>query len=51
MTRVIPLVLDKITDKQVVIDVGSTKVPILEAVQGHPMRRRFVATHPMAGTE
>lgn len=51
MTRVIPLVLDKINDKQVVIDVGSTKVPILEAVQGHPMRRRFVATHPMAGTE
>lgn len=51
MTKVLPLVLDKITDKQVVIDVGSTKVPILESVQGHPMRRRFVATHPMAGTE
>lgn len=51
MTRVIPLVLDQINDKQVVIDVGSTKVPILEAIKNHPMRRRFVATHPMAGTE
>ena len=51
MTRVIPMVLDKINNKQVVIDVGSTKAPILEAVQNHPMRRRFVATHPMAGTE
>jgi len=51
MTKVIPLVLDQINEKQVVIDVGSTKVPILEAIQNHPMRRRFVATHPMAGTE
>lgn len=51
MTKVIPLVLDQINNKQVVIDVGSTKVPILEAIQNHPMRRRFVATHPMAGTE
>ncbi|MBK9491634.1 MAG: prephenate dehydrogenase/arogenate dehydrogenase family protein [Haliscomenobacter sp.] len=51
MTRVLPLVLDKINEKQVVIDVGSTKTLILEAVQDHPMRRRFVATHPMAGTE
>jgi prephenate dehydrogenase len=35
----------------VVIDVGSTKDSILEAVQKHPKRRRFVATHPMWGTE
>jgi prephenate dehydrogenase len=51
MTKVIPMVLDKISAKQVVIDVGSTKTTILEAVQNHPMRKRFVATHPMAGTE
>ncbi|MDB5192009.1 MAG: prephenate dehydrogenase [Segetibacter sp.] len=37
--------------KQVVMDVGSTKKEILEAIKGHPNRKRFVATHPMWGTE
>lgn len=46
----LPVVLDK-TVNQVVIDVGSTKEGILEAVAGHPGRGRFVATHPMWGTE
>jgi prephenate dehydrogenase len=46
----LPKVLDKVT-RQVVIDVGSTKDGILEAVKGHPNRKRFVATHPMWGTE
>jgi prephenate dehydrogenase len=44
-------VLSMIGDKQVVLDVGSTKMPLLKAVQHHPMRSRFVAAHPMAGTE
>jgi len=35
----------------VVIDVGSTKQALLAAVAGHPNRGRFVAVHPMAGTE
>jgi prephenate dehydrogenase len=26
-------------------------MPVLETLQGHPQRGRFVATHPMAGTE
>jgi len=38
-------------DKQVVIDVGSTKFMLLEKIKNHPKRGRFVATHPMAGTE
>jgi prephenate dehydrogenase len=46
----LPRVLDKV-EQQVVIDVGSTKDGILEAVRNHPKRRRFVATHPMWGTE
>lgn len=50
LTRLLPVVLDKV-DKQVVIDVGSTKEGILEAVKHHPRRDRFVATHPMWGTE
>jgi prephenate dehydrogenase len=46
----IPSVLDMI-EKQVVIDVGSTKQSIIEAVKHHPKRKQFVATHPMWGTE
>ena len=38
------------TDK-VVIDMGSTKSGVAEAVINHPNRGRYVASHPMAGTE
>ncbi len=51
LTRLLPRVLDLIRDDQVVLDVGSTKLPVLASVENHPNRRRFVATHPMAGTE
>lgn len=37
--------------RKVVIDVCSTKSMLLGSVAGHPMRSRYVATHPMAGTE
>src|SRR5215213_8466478 len=50
LKNLLPHVLDK-TGKQVVIDVGSTKHGILEAVKDHPKRKNFVATHPMWGTE
>jgi len=48
--HLLPQVLDLATN-QVVMDVGSTKSGILEAVNDHPKRGRFVATHPMWGTE
>ena len=51
MLTVLPQVLDLITDQQLVIDVGSTKGNLLAAVAEHPRRGRFVAVHPMAGTE
>jgi len=51
MLTVLPQVLDVITDQQLVIDVGSTKGNLLAAVASHPRRGRFVAVHPMAGTE
>jgi prephenate dehydrogenase len=51
MLAVLPQVLDLITDQQLVIDVGSTKGNLLAAVVGHARRGRFVAVHPMAGTE
>ena len=46
----LPKVLDKV-DKQVVIDLGSTKSQLIGAVRNHPKRGRYVATHPMWGTE
>jgi prephenate dehydrogenase len=51
LVAVLPPVLDVVTAPQVVIDVGSTKQALLAAVAGHPQRGRFVAAHPMAGTE
>ena len=50
MLKLLPTILDRIQNK-IVLDVGSTKEKLLEAVEKHPNRNRFVATHPMAGTE
>ncbi len=50
LALLLPTVLDLVT-QQVVMDVGSTKQNILEAVKDHPNRKYFVATHPMWGTE
>jgi prephenate dehydrogenase len=38
-------------DRQVIMDVGSTKKALVASVATHPKRGRFVATHPMWGTE
>lgn len=51
IVRLLPEVLDHMTDRQTVIDMGSTKRAITAAVRNHPNRARFVAAHPMAGTE
>lgn len=34
-----------------IFDVGSTKRSICQALEDHPRRERFVAAHPIAGTE
>ena len=39
------------TKQQVIMDVGSTKGDIVAIANKYPMRRRYVATHPMWGTE
>lgn len=44
-------VLDLVSDKTTVIDVGSTKKAITEAVDNHPKRRNYIPAHPMSGTE
>lgn len=58
-TRLIPEVLDcflSVSDAgtgcaKVVMDVCSTKEQLAAAVKSHPLRSRYVASHPMAGTE
>ena len=47
----LPKILDAIGEDTLVIDVGSTKLPICEAIANHMKRRNFMATHPIAGTE
>jgi prephenate dehydrogenase len=48
----LPTILDRIQGtSKVVTDMGSTKSSIAEASKNHPARGRFVAAHPMAGTE
>ncbi|WP_160136685.1 prephenate dehydrogenase [Chryseobacterium sp. c4a] len=49
--KLLPSVLDLVSDHQTVMDAGSTKAGIVGAVKDHPKRSRFVAFHPMWGTE
>jgi prephenate dehydrogenase len=50
LSALLPYVLDRVTN-QVVIDMGSTKSQLAAIVKDHPKRGRFVASHPMWGTE
>ncbi len=50
LRSLLPNVLDQV-DQQIVIDLGSTKADLTAAVAGHPRRGRYVASHPMWGTE
>jgi prephenate dehydrogenase len=50
--KMLPGILDRIEgSSKVVADMGSTKGKIGRAVRNHPGRGRYVALHPMAGTE
>lgn len=58
--RLLPSLLDRLaarpdpssgTGRPFIMDVCSVKGPIVEAVKEHPLRGRYVAGHPMAGTE
>lgn len=50
MVRLLPHILDMV-HQQIVIDLGSTKSQLIHVVETHPKRGRYVATHPMWGTE
>lgn len=51
MRKLLPEILDRVNDQQTIVDVGSTKEQLLDALDDHPHRSRYVACHPMAGTE
>lgn len=51
VVELLPKVLDLLPPKATVLDLGSTKKLICEIADQHPKRTRFVAAHPMAGTE
>lgn len=44
-------IMDRVNEHQIIVDAGSTKHVLCRALSNHPMRKRFVATHPMWGTE
>ncbi|NER18801.1 prephenate dehydrogenase [Spongiivirga citrea] len=49
--KVLQKTLDLIDDNTLIIEVGSTKVQIVNAIEDHPKRRNLLLTHPIAGTE
>lgn len=57
--KMLPGILDSFAEgvkegsryRKIVMDVCSTKEQLVRTVHYHPMRSRYVATHPMAGTE
>lgn len=52
IANILPKILNQIGNKRkVVVDMGSTKSEISRSVENLPNRGRFVAAHPMAGTE
>lgn len=48
--QLLPIVLDEV-DNQIVLDTGSTKTNLVNAVMNHSKRSRYLPTHPMWGTE
>ena len=51
IAKLLPQILDKVGKNTLVVDFGSTKTAICEAVATHPKREQFLAAHPIAGTE
>lgn len=49
LIKILPGILDQISDGTVVIDTGSVKAAVCRCVDGHAKRSGFVAAHPMAG--
>jgi prephenate dehydrogenase len=50
MVGLLPRIMN-LVDQQIVLDMGSTKSQLIQVIKDHPKRGRYVATHPMWGTE
>ena len=48
---VIEKIMLLINETQIVVDAGSTKYALSKIVKKYPLQNRFIATHPMWGTE
>lgn len=48
---VVVKLLNRVSSKCIVMDMGSTKEELCDMISLHPVRGRFVASHPMWGTE
>lgn len=51
LVKILPDILDLIKEDTIVIDLGSTKKALVESTNNHKNVGRYVAAHPMAGTE
>ncbi len=49
--NVLSPILDKVGENTLVVDLGSTKKPICDLLNNNENRRKFLAAHPIAGTE
>ena len=49
--KVLSPILDKVGENTLVVDLGSTKKPICDLLNTNQNRRKFLAAHPIAGTE
>lgn len=49
--KLLPKLLDKLSNNKVVVDLGSTKGDICITIANHPKRNQFIPGHPIAGTE
>ena len=49
--NVVKKLMELITSNHIIADAGSTKFALCDVIKDHPLRERFVATHPMWGTE
>ncbi|MDX2359986.1 MAG: prephenate dehydrogenase [Crocinitomicaceae bacterium] len=49
--RILPSVLDEVSEGQIVTDVGSSKGTICKLARNHENGHQFIAGHPIAGTE
>lgn len=50
-SKLLPEVLSNISDDTIVMDMGSTKLSMMKAVENHIKRKNYIACHPIAGTE